>query len=920
MKLKIRKIKDEGVLNKKPTHLVDLKIFKNQKKNQSTDKQTNPISWQKKIKNKNILSFLEYFIILFQKISNEFAQYKEALFFYNKKFFIWFKKINFKFYRDALQYISILHLIKFIFIKIKNQYHVIFSKLHSVISTLNKTQKHKNIKTQEYKNTKIQEYKNTRKLTNKYLSFFKKNYIKPLLSNKIHFIKSRKAEIPLKTELFNWIHYIKSNETNVGQFNKVKPILIFILIAFVFVLSLHILFLTQKNKSIESLHFSKKKLNISKYTPLNNKYLTELTNNINLSDFISNQSKFNQIINLLPANSKNRALLKAEKNLSEAEKNLIAILDNKETKKEILTEQIINFQNNLLITLPKIQLANFYLTQVNLKTIPIENKNEFNQIKIYFSKLDNNIKELLDYSKILLQILGHEKKQRYLIVFQNDNKIRPTGGLIENFILIDVNHGVIKKVDIDSVRNSEYLNLDLSENKKITNFSNEIKTQNFIPSTDELKNNFKNLIQPPYPLNLISPAWQKQDANWFFDFPTSAQKIIWFYEKFIPKLADKKINGVISLNTSLIPEILKITKSIKMPEYSVTVNSENFSTIMLREKLKNIRTEEKTQNDQNSNTVLFDSQENITSNFIADFIPELLNKILSPQNSSEQSLKTLEILNEALFKKNIMFYFNNPDLQKDILKNNWAGEIKSINNGDYLAVINANINGESDENIKQSVDLQTQILDDGTIINTTKITRTSFKNKFTNLKNLNYIKIYVPRGSVLLDINGFKKNPLPLFRTSFEEYLMDEDLLKIQKQTLIDETTNTRISQEFNKTVFSNWIEVEPKKSATITFKYKLPFKLEDLKTNQEPQGFLQNFYKKIAKKFNLINETLPYQFLIQKQSGKKDEIWKYSINLPVDWQLAWQNFPIDFIEKNGQIEFNSTLNQDQLWLMLLKK
>lgn len=233
---------------------------------------------------------------------------------------------------------------------------------------------------------------------------------------------------------------------------------------------------------------------------------------------------------------------------------------------------------------------------------------------------------------------------------------------------------------------------------------------------------------------------------------------------------------------------------------------------------------------------------------ISDFIPELLNKILSTQNNSEQFLKTLEILNESLSKKDIMFYSNNSDLQKDILKNNWAGEIKSINNGDYLAVVNANINGGSDKNIEQSINLQTQILDDDSIINTVKITRTYLENDGF-AKNLNYIKIYVPKGSAFLEIKGFKKLPVSMFKVSPEEALIDEDLLKTQKQILIDEATETRIGQEFDKTVFGNWIEVKSGESATIMFKYKLPFKFEDFKTDTNSSKFFQRFYNKIAKK-----------------------------------------------------------------------
>ncbi|MFH1838393.1 MAG: DUF4012 domain-containing protein [Candidatus Kuenenbacteria bacterium] len=915
MKLEIRKIKGEEknkVLNEKPIHLVNLKIFENQKENQIK---------KREIKNEKIShSFLNYIAILqeliykiknflknlnlFKKICDEFSQSKKALFFYSKKFFT-LRHVKFHYLKQGHK--NILKV--FLFIK---RYISIWSARFVSFKTHNNGRNiktHRNIShTSHVSHTSSAShvplashvFQQKKSQKEKFILFKKNNQnLKYLLSNifsKGLIVLNNFYRIKIILFLTKFVNFIKNQYISAVSIickkttfekhlrvplktilkkQKIKPILIFALIAFIFVLSLHILFLTQKSNGIAK--EKTKKLNIA-----------ELTDNVNLSDFILNQSKFNQIVESLPANSKNRALLKAENYLSSAKEYLIIALNNKEIKKEIPTEQIINFQNNLSIALPKIQIANYYLTQVKFETIPEQNKNEFNQIKIYLSKLENNIQELLDYSKVLLQILGSTKKQCYLMVFQNDDKIRPTGGFIENFILIEIDKGIIKKIE----------------------------TQNIT----SLQKNSKNSIQSPYPLNLINPTWQIQDTNWFFDFPTSAQKILQFYQK---TGESKKIDGVISLNASLIPKILKFTGPIEMSEYSTIINKENFLTIKKEFANLKINEEKNTQIDKNFDTALFDNQENITQNFIVDFIPKLLNKILSPQNSSEQSLKILEILDEALSKKDIMLYFNNPYLQKNILKNNWAGEIKSINNGDYLAIVNTNINGESDENIKQLVDLQTQILDDGTIINTVKITRVSFvdkENEFVNSKNLNYIKIYTPKGSTLLEIKGFKKNPIPSFKTSFEENLMDEDLLKIQKQTLIDEATNTKISQEFNKTVFGNWIEVDSEKSSTITFKYKLPFKLENLKSQEITRGIFQKFYKKIARKFDLINETLSYQLLIQKQSGNKDETWKYSINLPTNWRLVWQNFPIDFIEKDNQIEFNSFLDQDQLWLMLLKK
>ncbi|HCX28112.1 MAG TPA: hypothetical protein DHI91_03160, partial [Candidatus Portnoybacteria bacterium] len=54
------------------------------------------------------------------------------------------------------------------------------------------------------------------------------------------------------------------------------------------------------------------------------------------------------------------------------------------------------------------------------------------------------------------------------------------------------------------------------------------------------------------------------DANWFADFPSSAKKIMSFYEKAGGSTAD----GVISLTPTIIERLLSMTGPIEMPAYN----------------------------------------------------------------------------------------------------------------------------------------------------------------------------------------------------------------------------------------------------------------------------------------------------------------------------------------------------------------
>ena len=155
-------------------------------------------------------------------------------------------------------------------------------------------------------------------------------------------------------------------------------------------------------------------------------------------------------------------------------------------------------------------------------------------------------------------------------------------------------------------------------------------------------------------------------------------------------------------------------------------------------------------------------------------------------------------------------------------------------------VVDTNINGyKTDGVIKETINHQAKIESDGSVVDTVSITRkhqgghTDYE--WWNKVNSDYMRIYVPRGSKLISVNGqtreFNEERLSYDKLGFQ---VDSDVAKEEKYMQIDSASGTRIYEENNKTVFANWVYVSPQEQATITYKYRLPFKVNVQKNDDK--------------------------------------------------------------------------------------
>ncbi len=82
----------------------------------------------------------------------------------------------------------------------------------------------------------------------------------------------------------------------------------------------------------------------------------------------------------------------------------------------------------------------------------------------------------------------------------------------------------------------------------------------------------------------MTEDWGARDANWFFDFPTSAEVVSGMLEE--SKIYEEegvKFEGVIGVNVDVLGTIVDLIGPIELPEYDLVIDEDNFLGELQRE-------------------------------------------------------------------------------------------------------------------------------------------------------------------------------------------------------------------------------------------------------------------------------------------------------------------------------------------------
>lgn len=378
--------------------------------------------------------------------------------------------------------------------------------------------------------------------------------------------------------------------------------------------------------------------------------------------------------------------------------------------------------------------------------------------------LTHDAKPLLEAAPYML---GLDSKRTYLSIFQNDAELRPTGGFMTAYAILEIDKGKVKPLLSDDI------------------YKLDDKYRPTITAPDVLIK----YISYPYQTD---PRWRLRDMNLSPDFKSSM-------ETFLPEYAktnSPKIDGVIAVDTQLLVYLLQVTGRIGVPGYG------NFSAETdPRCNCPNVVYELESYADVAGPIVWDPVSGKIVfrpphSDNRKGIIGPLMNSILA--NSVAQPKEKIDDLFQVFFKavqeKHLLMYFPESGVQEAVESFNMAGRVREYD-GDYLYVVGSNFAGaKSNMYVTSDIEDIVKVNGDGTVEHelTVNFSNPQKHDGWLNGVYRNWFRVYVPQGSELIDSTGSE--------------------VQIDKY------------EEFGKTVYSGFITVRPEGGLSrLTLRYKTP-------------------------------------------------------------------------------------------------
>lgn len=370
--------------------------------------------------------------------------------------------------------------------------------------------------------------------------------------------------------------------------------------------------------------------------------------------------------------------------------------------------------------------------------------------------------------KILPNILGEPNDKKYLVIFQNDKELRPTGGFITAYAIFRLEKGVIH-----------------------------VESSNDIYGLD-------NTIygKQPAPRPILTylpnvPLFNLRDSNLSPDFIESMKTFRGLYAK----SSGPDVDGIIAVDTHALVGAMNILGDMDVDGTHFTAKTD--PRCDCPQAIYEMEAIADTPVQADFRYVSLAAVNANRKNIIGDLMYAILNKALSSSPKLYWGPLFQEMVNQTS-QKHILYYLFDQSAQKGLDALNVSGRILPFD-GDYLHINEANFGGaKSNMFTTEEITQDYKIADDGVITKTVTI---NYKNPFPpsdcNLERGNlclnavlrdWIRVYTPKGSKMLSSQGSEVKMI-----SYDE---------------------------LGKTVFEGFLTIRPKGIAKFTISYTLPFKL----------------------------------------------------------------------------------------------
>lgn len=246
-------------------------------------------------------------------------------------------------------------------------------------------------------------------------------------------------------------------------------------------------------------------------------------------------------------------------------------------------------------------------------------------------------------AEALPTILGSNASVKYLVLFQNNMELRPTGGFIGSFALVTLNEGKITDLSISDVYTAD--------------------------------GQLKGYVEPPGPIKMYlgEANWFLRDSNWDPDFPSSATTAEWFLEKEI----GESVDGVIAVDLEFARDLIREIGPIYLSDFGKEINSDNLYEITQYEVEKDF---------------FPGSQKKAT--FLTALARELMDELINIP--ADKYIDVGKAISKSLDEKHIQVFLHNKNTQRAFADLGWDGGVYQPTcsgncYADWLGIVDANV-------------------------------------------------------------------------------------------------------------------------------------------------------------------------------------------------------------------------------------
>lgn len=294
----------------------------------------------------------------------------------------------------------------------------------------------------------------------------------------------------------------------------------------------------------------------------------------------------------------------------------------------------------------------------------------------------------------------------YLVLLQNSNELRATGGFAGSFAKLEFVKGGLKNITVQDIY--------------------------------EPDGKLPGHVEPPYPIQeAFGQGWWKlRDANWDVDFASAAATVSWFMEQG----GEKKVDGVGAVNLGLLKKWIAVLGSVEVITFNEKVTEDNLYS--LAQTYAETRT---------------DGEKTEKREFLGALGAALQARTRTA--SMREMVGLGKLIYDQLNSKQILIWAADPKIQKEVEGRRWDGGLTSdwSGAGDYIYVVDSNLGANKSDCCIERELLQ-EVKQTGEGITTTVKIRRKNNNEFAvprppltwGGQYIDYVRVIIPKSAVEL--------------------------------------------------------------------------------------------------------------------------------------------------------------------------